>query len=547
MISIILYGRNDSYGYNYHKRAAMSINCLAQLLTADNDEIIYVDYNTPNDLPTFPQAIEDILTLEARKKIRILRVRPEQHKLLAKNTPLEMLEPHARNIAIRRSNPANRWILSTNTDMIFVPHQSQQSLTNIVANLSDQCYELPRFELPEYWWEFALSRLDPRATIQHIRNDAKKLHLPMTVSHSNYILYDNPGDFQLIPRKTLFEIHGFNEAMSLGWHNDSNLCKRLFLYFNHKIESLADQLSGYHCNHTRRATYMHSKNRTENSWHTFVRNVNTPYLPEQADRWGCPNIDIEEIRLSETLTDKLYLQALEQTLANCEPTHYQVNMNRERYNYAYYPSAHLFPYLADHLISLAPNASIAYLGYNQILLALLTQFWQRMGYTGTIYSYSSIQDADVDTLKNNCVLFIFDFGFDDADSRDTSQTHEQRWLTLCNLRKYFVRLVRVMKKHRLNNRKFIGINAIYSDFKGLFDRYLVSMDASYNSNLVYGYLKSKPHRRFHFNRKALPYQLRRYIKSTVYFYLCYWFPLFSLRLIQWIKRTNISKHLFLAD
>ena len=54
MISIVLYGRNDSYGYNLHKRAALGMNCMAELLTDADDEIIFVDYNTPDDFPTFP-------------------------------------------------------------------------------------------------------------------------------------------------------------------------------------------------------------------------------------------------------------------------------------------------------------------------------------------------------------------------------------------------------------------------------------------------------------------------------------------------------------
>ncbi len=53
MLSLILYGRNDSYGYNLHKRAAISLNCMAEMLTAENDEIIFVDYNTPDDFRLF--------------------------------------------------------------------------------------------------------------------------------------------------------------------------------------------------------------------------------------------------------------------------------------------------------------------------------------------------------------------------------------------------------------------------------------------------------------------------------------------------------------
>ena len=33
----------------------------------DDDEIIFVDYNTPDDFPTFPEAIQDTLTERAKK------------------------------------------------------------------------------------------------------------------------------------------------------------------------------------------------------------------------------------------------------------------------------------------------------------------------------------------------------------------------------------------------------------------------------------------------------------------------------------------------
>jgi hypothetical protein len=54
MISVVLYGRNDQHGYNLHKRAALGLNCLAEVLDNADDEIIFVDYNTPDDIPTFP-------------------------------------------------------------------------------------------------------------------------------------------------------------------------------------------------------------------------------------------------------------------------------------------------------------------------------------------------------------------------------------------------------------------------------------------------------------------------------------------------------------
>src|SRR5215203_2982232 len=152
MISIVLYGRNDNYGYNLGKRGAIGLNCMAQVLTEDEDEILFVDYNTPDDFPTFPEAIADTLTKKAKKRLRILRVRPEHHAAFATKTHLPVLEPIARNVAIRRSNPANRWVLSTNTEMIFVPRVGN-SLSKIVTDLPPGFYAIPRFELPETLWE----------------------------------------------------------------------------------------------------------------------------------------------------------------------------------------------------------------------------------------------------------------------------------------------------------------------------------------------------------------------------------------------------------
>ena len=67
MFSVIVYGRNDTHGYNLHKRAAISFNAIAEVMSDPDDEILFVDYNTPDDHPTFPEAIHDTLTDKAKK------------------------------------------------------------------------------------------------------------------------------------------------------------------------------------------------------------------------------------------------------------------------------------------------------------------------------------------------------------------------------------------------------------------------------------------------------------------------------------------------
>ena len=293
MISLVLYGRNDTYGYNLHKRAAISLNCMAEVLTDPTDEIIFVDYNTPDDFPTFPEAIQDTLTLKAKKLLRVLRVRPSHHERFRALTHLECLEPIARNVGIRRTNPKNRWVLSTNTDMVFVPRRGK-SLSEIVANLSDAYYHSPRFEVPETLWE-SVDRMDPRATIEKFGKWGSEFHLNEIVyAFHPDVRYDGPGDFQLTLRDDLFRIQGFHETMLLGWHVDSNLARRLAL-LKRPISDIIDDLYAYHCDHTRQVTPAHRSRGVQNDQKIYFEHVQRPDIPEQAKTWGLADESIEEV------------------------------------------------------------------------------------------------------------------------------------------------------------------------------------------------------------------------------------------------------------
>src|SRR5262249_46522361 len=161
-----------------------SLNCIAEMLSDRDDEMIFVDYNTPDDLPTFIEAIYDTLTERARRRLRVLRVRAGVHdRLYRGRTHLAALEPICRNIAVRRCNPDNRWILSTNTDMVFVPRDGVSDLAGIARELPDGHYVLPRFELPEPLWE-SFSRQDPVAIMKACEELGRALHLnEVSVSH----------------------------------------------------------------------------------------------------------------------------------------------------------------------------------------------------------------------------------------------------------------------------------------------------------------------------------------------------------------------------
>src|SRR5581483_1970032 len=110
----------------------------------------------------------------------------------------------------------------TNTDMILLPRNGFESLSAAVPDLADGHYTLPRFELPEPLWE-SFPRTDPQAILQACAELGPQLHLDEVTLSFPYSRYDQVGDFQLVPRQTLFDIHGFDERMIHGWHCDSNI------------------------------------------------------------------------------------------------------------------------------------------------------------------------------------------------------------------------------------------------------------------------------------------------------------------------------------
>jgi glycosyltransferase involved in cell wall biosynthesis/tetratricopeptide (TPR) repeat protein len=382
MISVIVYGRNDSHGYNLPKRAALSFNCIAEVLTHPDDEIVFVDCNTPDDMPTFPESIADTLTDKVKNLLRILRVRSDQYEKGKNGTKFKVLEPLCRNIAIRRTNPKNRWILNTNTDMVFVPLQGG-SLSDICAKLSDGFYELPRFEVPEMLWE-STDRKDPLGIIKAFHRWGTRLHINETVLNRPEILFDGPGDFQLALREQMFAIHGMNEQMVLGWHVDSNLCKRLYMV-NGKTLHLLDKVYAYHCDHTRLNTVYHNtKDSTSNDWVKFVNDVKTPQIPEQAATWGLAGEKIEELRLTDEPAQR-YIRVMESMLPGMSQPMLTSALVDGSWNHGLlYNNEHILPYIADHLSVIPPHADIGYVGGNADLVSKIARFRAEFGHTGKI-------------------------------------------------------------------------------------------------------------------------------------------------------------------
>ena len=499
MLSVVLYGRNDSHGYNLHKRAAISLNAIAELLDDPDDEILFVDYNTPDDLPTFPEAIADTLTEKAAKLLRILRVRPEVHRRrFAARTHLQALEPIARNVAIRRSNPNNRWVLSTNTDMIFCPRAAGDSLGAVVGRLADGFYHLPRFELPEGLWE-TLDRKDAPALIEAARTWGQRYHLNEITFADRSNVYDAPGDFQLFLREDLFKIGGFHEEMILGWHLDANVAKRMRL-LRGQVSSALDHLIGYHCDHTRQASPYHKVDRTENDQVRFDDEVTAAPVAEQMQTWGLPDVDVEEMHLGHA-SHARYLAALEASVPGSLTGFLETQYVREDFGRLAYPVDHVLPYLLD-LVSCLPSATrIAYVGARIDTFDKFLRGWTAMGGAKVLVPQSAswlgaasseVDRVDLQGWLDRADMFVFEVGADQAARQgDLTDEETARLWVVDDAFKHAVAADLARQAGGAHPRRAVVVNGVHNFFEPQVEVEVAITLTPYSSRVRQGYITDR--------------------------------------------------------
>ena len=482
MFSVIIYGRNDSHGYNLHKRAAISFNALAEVMSDPDDEILFVDYNTPDDHPTFPEAIWDTLTDKAKKVMRILRVRPEQHAHLKSKTHLVALESQSRNIALRRSNPANRWILYTNTDMLLVSRIQGQSVSDILREVPDGFYQVPRFEIPEMLWEAAFDRRDPAGNLVKLRDWSVRFHLNQVVHNFMPMRYDALGDFQAALREDMFAIHGFDETMILGWHCDSNLAARLALYRG-RVDTLIDKVFGYHCDHTRVAAANNKGRKTKMNDHDqYIWNVSTPYLPAQAENWGWPDVEIEEVRLDRETPYERYVAGLGKAIKPATVPFTSSSCEWHLYDDLTYDLPHTLPFACDQVLTYPRSTAIMVIGARPDFLSSFAAAWEGMGFTGPVLVPQECEGLPTDLpaittgpfaeLLPKAELFMVEFGlatqkFDDPVrvGRQAAPLDKKRLKVVERLfRQAASAEAETRPAGRRLPRRFIGVNVIYNKY-----------------------------------------------------------------------------------
>ena len=413
MLSVVVVGRNDNHGYNLGKRVASSLNSISMRLRK-GDELIFVDWNTPRPFPPMPVSIIDDLTEQTKKFLRILVVDPKHHDEVKGESSKMILEPIARNVGIRRANPQNKWILSTNTDILFIGEE-HLSFQDLISQLDDRLWQSFRYEIPEYIWE-VLDKRNPKATNHAIRtlSETTPIMLDLTTSPTednteNLSFADAIGDFQLAPREMWELIKGFPEDMLNGWHVDSRAAVQMIHKsgYESKILPTGFGLKTFHQNHLRSLTHFHS-NTTMNSSSL----ISKPY--DNDATWGIRDTEIHSYVFQDF--EHIFSTLNFKSAKNIESIHLQTAHKNNFYNV---DRSLLF--LMDELKGLKQNDQITLISANENLIEKINL----IGKTLRITVESTGSGSSLNTVRESLEksdLVILDFGVDHEISEYRAQT-----------------------------------------------------------------------------------------------------------------------------
>lgn len=403
---MIVVGRNDDHGYNLQKRVTTSLNSIASFLRAE-DELIFVDWNTPSEFPVMPIAIWDSLTEHCRKVLKVIKVSENEHNSVKGDSGRKLLEPIARNVGIRRAKISSKWVLSTNTDIIFVP-TNFNNFADLCETLDERLWMCSRYELPEFIWE-SFDRKD----VVRTQKELSALHNESALALSirlrpfpdvDFDICDGVGDFQLATRKHWEAIGGFPESMLHGWHVDT----RATIAFNSVTKTtpkiLADgQMVMYHQNHQRTPTSYHSDAAVNPS-----EVANLTYSNQK--NWGIADKVLPKINLEETYLPKV--RDFVDRIKSINKSKFQNILSGDELSLnVNYSLAHVFPFLLEELHSSYLGGKLGLVSLNEVTIMAFKDFATSHQLTLQIFNnHSYIDLLELDVFD----WLILDLGIEDS-------------------------------------------------------------------------------------------------------------------------------------
>lgn len=200
-LSIVLTGRNDSYGRDFKERFFRTIRFNQAELSARGvaHEFVFVEWAPTPGVPSLHE-----LTLEAVPELRSGAVRwyvadRQYQDALSLNPRLQYLEYVAKNVGVRRSR--GRFVLATNCDIYL--GRAVLDAVQAMTLRPRAVYRAPRHDLK--------LAVDHSNIDWQVLEDVRNLDGPPRRLKPPY-LAGGTGDFLLLDRETFHELRGFNEV-----------------------------------------------------------------------------------------------------------------------------------------------------------------------------------------------------------------------------------------------------------------------------------------------------------------------------------------------
>ena len=408
MISIVIVGRNDNHGYNLSKRVSSSLNSMAQMLS-EGDEIVFVDWNTPIGYPVMPVSIKDDLLPKTKSLLRIIRVPQLVHNLVSEGSNRALIEPLARNVGIRRAAANSKWILSSNTDILFAS-PSGKNFREIFQNLEESLWLTFRFEIPEFVWD-DLDRRNPGSTSDRLLqwyHDGSILNRIRvdSASGADFPIPDGVGDFQLATKSLWDKSTGFPEEMKKGWHVDTRLSLQMGRISPNKPQLISESdLVIFHQNHLRNSTAYHGSSETNS-----LLEVAKPYI--NSSSWGLFENVLEEIDLNAQYEDPFKSLSPAQIGTRREtPKTSDLGDISKRLDYEL---ARTMVFLADEISILAKGSLVHCYSANEKTKLALSQICAAFKVQIVFQESKFLKTKSSDSKTSNVSLLILDYGIESA-------------------------------------------------------------------------------------------------------------------------------------
>ena len=222
--SVIICSRNDNYGGDLNTRATFCFNTML----AAFDEVVYIDWNTPEGKPPLTDDLDIKVNPE---RLKVIVITPAKAKELMGDhyeTSPPCCEVLSRNIGLRHAT--GDIIVSSSNDLVCPPREQLEELLKELGPgdmITLKRSHTPKEEVLKYFEEtgsylgardalLANHPSDPMddycgmSTIHSINKEILE-RVPPQYQFSAVCIFSGCGDFQIAHRDTWFGIRGFEE------------------------------------------------------------------------------------------------------------------------------------------------------------------------------------------------------------------------------------------------------------------------------------------------------------------------------------------------